>query len=66
MGCYYRICRQGQQNYFEIRPTVSEKVLLAVAKLPEFLSEHQIREGIEDNSKIFFLFLYENICCWPS
>ena len=25
--------------------------------------ELQIREGTEDNSKIFFLFLKENICC---
>ena len=24
------------------------------------------QEGIEDNSKIFFLFLKENICCDPS
>ena len=45
---------------------MSEKVLHAVAKLPEFLLEIQIREGIEDNSKIFFLFLYENICCESS
>ena len=29
-------------------------------------TELQIREGIEDNSKIFFLFLNENICCDPS
>ena len=27
------------------------------------LLEFQIRGGIEDNSKIFFLFLNENICC---
>ena len=26
----------------------------------------QIREGFEDNSKIFFLFLHENICRDPS
>ena len=26
----------------------------------------QIREGIEDKSKIIFLFLIENICCDPS
>ena len=30
------------------------------------LSELQIRGGTEDNSKIFFLFLNENICCDPS
>ena len=29
-------------------------------------SELQIRGDIEDNSKIFFLFLNENICCDPS
>ena len=27
--------------------------------------ELQIRGGIEDNSKIFFLFFNENICCDP-
>ena len=31
-----------------------------------FLSELQLRGGIEDNSKIFFLFQKENICCDPS
>ena len=29
-------------------------------------SERQIRRGIEDNSKVIFLFLNENICCDPS
>ena len=29
-------------------------------------AELQIRRGIEDNSKIIFLFLKENICCDPS
>ena len=30
------------------------------------LSELQITGGTEDNSKIIFLFLNENICCDPS
>ena len=30
------------------------------------MPELQGREGIEDNSKIIFLFLNENICCDPS
>ena len=30
------------------------------------LTELQIRGDIEDNSKIFILFLNENICCDPS
>ena len=29
-------------------------------------SELQIRGGIDDNLKVFFLFLNENICCDPS
>ena len=29
-------------------------------------AELQINRSIEDNSKIFFLFLNENICCDPS
>ena len=32
--------------------------------MPE--AELQVRGGIEDNSKIIFLFLNENICCDPS
>ena len=35
-------------------------------KLCTCKSEPQIREGIENNSKIIFLFLKENICCDPS
>ena len=30
------------------------------------LSEFQIRGGIEDNLKIFFLISRQNICCDPS
>ena len=34
---------------------------------PQLLqAELQIRGGIEDNSKIVFLLLNENICCDPS
>ena len=29
-------------------------------------AELQIREGVEDNSTIIFLFLKESICCDPS
>ena len=29
-------------------------------------AELQIRGGIEDNSKVIFLFLIKNICCDPS
>ena len=32
---------------------------------PLLIPELQMRGGIEDNSKIFFLFLNENICCDP-
>ena len=34
------------------------------ARMPK--AELQIRGGIENNSKIIFLFLTENICCDPS
>ena len=30
------------------------------------MSELQIGGGIEDNSKMIFLFLNANICCYPS
>ena len=32
----------------------------------DIYTELQIRGGTEDNSKIIFLFLNENICCDPS
>ena len=39
------------------------KISLLIEKLA---SELQIRGDIEENSKIIFLFLNENICCDPS
>ena len=41
-------------------------VLISDSIESKISAELQIRDGIEDNSKIFFLFLHENICCDPS
>ena len=48
--------------------TVNQKLIAAyvLGWSNSCTSELQIRGGIEDNSKIFFLFLNENICCDPS
>ena len=34
--------------------------------VPGMTPELQIRESIEDNSEVIFLFFNENICCDPS
>ena len=46
--------------------TVS-RVLCIFDRLIRCISELQIRGGFEDNSKIFFLFLFvnKNLCCDP-
>ena len=49
--------------------TIAEPIPLYVYPFPlkpDPVSELQIRGGIDDNSKIFFLFLNENIYCHPS
>ena len=38
-------------------------ILLCNNPVTPLISEHQIRGGIEDNSRIIFNFLNENICC---
>ena len=45
---------------------MSGSFLILCFSCPLGKAEHQIGGGIEDNSKIFFLFLNENICCDPS
>ena len=44
----------------------SFKQLLYVSFINLLRSELHIKGCIEDNSKIIFLFLHENICCDPS
>ena len=41
-------------------------ILLCNNPVTPLISELQIRGGIEDNSRIIFNFLNENICCDPS
>ena len=41
-------------------------VLCRDSRVKIWYSKLQIRGAIEDNSKIIFLFLSENICCDPS
>ena len=46
--------------------TMSRSPQVAEQKYCQTLLQLQIRGGMEDTSKIIFLFLDENICCDPS
>ena len=56
------VCLKDVDDMANSEDSVQISLLSFLAYTPEL----QIRGGIEDNSKIIFLFLNKNICCDPS